>query len=467
MTSVKHFLVVVLTFLLIAVPILGQLTLNVHAIDNTESVTRDDMVDAFKAYCKSRDLTIDGSILDAVDNFTSDAFQKICNTIGIDITALQAEINKIVDPTSNSLKYFAFTATGINGFNRIFAQLLQDNDLAVGDENVDKTVYSGDWWEDDNGKGCFLYYINLSPGSSNVLYSSHDVNKSNITKYGTFIYNSGALIDMTSGVNSFNNLSFTVNGVNYSGNLSSANANSNGLGYSYINRSYAGQNRNILTAYDRYWTFDCPGTDTYGGCSVYKFSNGKYGIGFIGINAGWTVVDTNVFNIRCYILPSDQTTTPTDINVKSPVIKPELPDEPTNIAPDGNYTPTDQDPTEPPPDPTGGTPPDWGMDTDVEPDGDGWKIPFSLPDLDIDWSIQGLQNKFPLSIPFDLYKLCMVLNAQPQTPEIIGTVDLKIFQWEIDWDFHDFDGLARILRAMELLLFVIGLAVITRTIIKG
>ena len=54
-------------------------------------------VEGFKAYCKSRNLTIDGSVADAVTAFTTQTYQNICNTLGINIDTLQSEIKYRTD----------------------------------------------------------------------------------------------------------------------------------------------------------------------------------------------------------------------------------------------------------------------------------------------------------------------------------------------------------------------------------
>lgn len=92
---------------------------------------------------------------------------------------------------------------------------------------------------------------------------------------------------------------------------------------------------------------------------------------------------------------------------------------------------------------------------------------MGLPDLNIDWSINGLKEKFPFSIPWDLMAFFAVMNAEPETPYIKADIPLAIWEWNIDWDLHAFDNVARILRNMELIGFCIGLILITRSIIKG
>ena len=79
-----------------------------------------------------------------------------------------------------------------------------------------------------------------------------------------------------------------------------------------------------------------------------------------------------------------------------------------------------------------------------------------------------LTQYFPFCIPFDLYAFFSCLNADPVTP---------VIHWEIavpggtslpiDLDLSPFDGVAKLLRTLQLLLFCVGLAFKTRDLIKG
>lgn len=53
-----------------------------------------DQVDAFKYYCKSRNLAIEGSVLDAVTQVTTKAYQSAVTGAGFDMNQLQNEIYK-------------------------------------------------------------------------------------------------------------------------------------------------------------------------------------------------------------------------------------------------------------------------------------------------------------------------------------------------------------------------------------
>lgn len=88
---------------------------------------------------------------------------------------------------------------------------------------------------------------------------------------------------------------------------------------------------------------------------------------------------------------------------------------------------------------------------------------FDIPD--INWSLDGLQHKFPFSLPFDLYNCCKLLNAEPETPELDYTINLVVYDWRVNYDLHWLDPAARVIRIFELLAFVVGLILITRRLI--
>lgn len=101
-----------------------------------------------------------------------------------------------------------------------------------------------------------------------------------------------------------------------------------------------------------------------------------------------------------------------------------------------------------------------GTDTDTDTDVK-WptETDFSLPKLII--------TKFPFCIPFDVARLIGLLEAQPKAP--IFKVPLKygsVMDEEITLDLSQFSGAIRIVRWGELILFVAGLAYVTRNYIK-
>lgn len=94
--------------------------------------------------------------------------------------------------------------------------------------------------------------------------------------------------------------------------------------------------------------------------------------------------------------------------------------------------------------------------------------PVSTPE----YSVVGLDEIFPFCIPFDLYDFFSVLAAEPEAPYFEWDMDLPAelggeYTVVIDLDNTTFNTLARLLRTMELLLFCVGLAFVTRRLIRG
>lgn len=87
--------------------------------------------------------------------------------------------------------------------------------------------------------------------------------------------------------------------------------------------------------------------------------------------------------------------------------------------------------------------------------------PYTFPDL---------SAFFPFCIPFDLIAFIGCLSAEPETPEFTLGIPLpnsdELYYFTVD--LHKFDGLARIARDFECLVFIFALIVITRNrMIKG
>lgn len=90
-------------------------------------------------------------------------------------------------------------------------------------------------------------------------------------------------------------------------------------------------------------------------------------------------------------------------------------------------------------------------------------------EVNYDGAIDGvsfdLTRIFPFCIPFDVVAACQLFDAEPQAPhfEIHETLPYNI-PFDIVLDLSDFDGIASICRKLELVLFVVGLAVVTRSL---
>lgn len=119
-----------------------------------------------------------------------------------------------------------------------------------------------------------------------------------------------------------------------------------------------------------------------------------------------------------------------------------------------------KDPTPSPnPDPSPSTSPKPTMQPTPSP-GEG--IDNTKPVVD-------LSKFFPFCIPFDLIHLVQALDADPVAPKWSLKLEPPQFpvEWEVTLDLSQFESLAKIFRTGETLLFVVGLILITRGIIKG
>ena len=111
--------------------------------------------------------------------------------------------------------------------------------------------------------------------------------------------------------------------------------------------------------------------------------------------------------------------------------------------------------TEDPSDPTDSTEPS----TDTET----WNPPQDPGMFTLD-----LKDIFPFCIPFDLYAFLSCLNAAPVAPVISWELALPGGgSYPIEIDLSPFNSVAQLLRRLQLLLFIVGLAIKTRDLIKG
>ena len=97
-------------------------------------------------------------------------------------------------------------------------------------------------------------------------------------------------------------------------------------------------------------------------------------------------------------------------------------------------------------------------------------LPTTKPGgIDSSQPVVDLSKFFPFCIPFDLIHLVQALDAEPVAPKWTLKLEPPQFpvEWEVVLDLSDFESLAKIFRTGETLLFVVGLILITRGIIKG
>lgn len=81
-----------------------------------------------------------------------------------------------------------------------------------------------------------------------------------------------------------------------------------------------------------------------------------------------------------------------------------------------------------------------------------------------------LTNIFPFCIPFDLYDFLNCLCAEPEAPNFKWNIPLSAVGLEdctVEINLDKWDSVAQIFRDMELLAFCIGLAFVTRNLIRG
>lgn len=92
------------------------------------------------------------------------------------------------------------------------------------------------------------------------------------------------------------------------------------------------------------------------------------------------------------------------------------------------------------------------------------------PDISIPEMSAHLEDYFPFCLPFDVYKIMQKFNGSPQAPQVHLSFDAPGLNIHIplDLDFSVFDSVAAVLRNGEAVLYVVGLAVVTRkTFLRG
>lgn len=77
-----------------------------------------------------------------------------------------------------------------------------------------------------------------------------------------------------------------------------------------------------------------------------------------------------------------------------------------------------------------------------------------------------LKDVFPFCIPFDIYDILSKFNATPEAPRIVVNFTLPLVNHQVNYtfDLSPFNDVASVLRVMELVAAVVGLAVATRSI---
>lgn len=78
----------------------------------------------------------------------------------------------------------------------------------------------------------------------------------------------------------------------------------------------------------------------------------------------------------------------------------------------------------------------------------------------------GIIDKFPFSLPFDVYKVFNILSAPPLAPSFEIPFEMKnIFSYSIDVDLSEYEDIAVIVRWFLYIIFVLGLILVTNKLI--
>lgn len=445
--------------------------------DNWTSCDTSDLVTAFRYYCKSRNLALEGSAADALTSFTTNTFNNICSTLGIDPTQLQAELKKTTN--GNLGLRFLFSQTGINAYNRIFAEFLQNNDLEVGEQVDDKEL-----WSAESYNGSIIWECN------DVETNAYNWDSVVIKQGSYYKYTSAQLSAMSSGasvpfpefnvnLNIFNGQLGEVGNIKssqgvalYKGSLSDWVVYTYGVSGSYV---FLKVQYSILEGYpilvhvngsDRPYhlcLYQKTNQEDNGRAkSIRELSSVTFSQGDVPENENVYVttnnntINNNNYNNNFTIIYNDGDTYVSDDD-----------DEPLPTTPPGGGGGGSDNP--------GGDPDNWNPTTPTIPEPTNPNFPtVNLPDIDIpdlpslNFSLGDLRNKFPFSLPFDIIAVLNVLDGEPQAPHIEATVPIgRWYTWEMDFDFSEFDNYARIFRAFEFIGFCIGLAVFTFHVVKG
>lgn len=93
---------------------------------------------------------------------------------------------------------------------------------------------------------------------------------------------------------------------------------------------------------------------------------------------------------------------------------------------------------------------------------------FFTPSGKVEAYALDLKLLFPFCIPFDLFNLLKVLQAEPVAPHFDFELDFgSLGRFPVSVDFSEWNDLAQLVRTLEIGLFIVGLAVGTRKLIGG
>lgn len=108
--------------------------------------------------------------------------------------------------------------------------------------------------------------------------------------------------------------------------------------------------------------------------------------------------------------------------------------------------------------------------TDDKEDDKNKPVTPDIPDTDVGAGlVADLKSIFPFCIPFDLIACIKGLAAEGEPPKWVMRIPMPLdYTWVITVDMADFEGVVKVLRVGEDVLFIIGLIMITRSLmIRG
>lgn len=406
----------------------------------------------------------------AIFTWTYNQWDKACRNAGIS-GGINAFNQTAKYRFSNSKLQFFFNVTGLADLNALYQYLCQHFDIDTG---YHKTIYSGGYFEDDDGNGCYVYVAQNTVNSS---YSISDSNISDFAAVGTSLkYDNTDLLRLVPNTGDEAYVSFNINQHTYSD--SAVNS------WAYVNNIIPSrgpaQGLNVVTSYGRYWIYSTqpfgqsPLSNVYGEYTVIHFTkNDKYALGIMTHNMAWEVVNSNLYQFRgTYI---DLSPHQQNVNAyNDDKTKPDLDKDATvdtnkdsvdgfleDNNPDVTYD-QEEPPSQQPVDPNAVTPNN--DNPTINPGNSDFN--FQMPNINIQWNLPFNVNNmpFPFSIPFDIKNFLEILDSEPIAPSYEFDFYILDNHVEYEIDLSEFDEAMEIIRNIELAGYCIFLIISTRAL---
>lgn len=404
--------------------------------------SRDNFVASWKAYCMRRNTynTNTPTFSSALINWDYDMTMDLCKALNIDMEALQAGLWYRVQ-NDGTLAFF-YNSSAIAKLNQMYSKYV--NDYAITPNTVNKQIYSGELFEDDDGNQCLVFFCSY--------LTTQLQENTGIVRYGTtYKYNGNDIYNFYN--QGQNTVSFKIKGSTHNVNIQTIADT-----YQYV----------MLGSCRIYPLFTPPSSyPSIGKCCIIKnTSNNNYFIGvynefYYGTQNPWycyssvkSLYNPTVQNANINANRGEDTETPSGPqHIKTPA-------EDIQDYLENNYpVQTAPPPTDPyDPNPTGGS-------TTTDPSGNT-EFNWQMPELNIDWDLGDLSHIFPFSIPFDLIDLLNQFDIEPCAPHFEGEIDLIYFTYDLDIDLSYFDDVMEYARTFELILYTLGLILATRGVFK-